>query len=189
MDGEQKQQLSTSVQSLDEAKIIKEHFKDNDDFLKVLRAYFFGIKLTDAQYSDIKRVFSNEEVLEMIRLRFCPDVMTQSFDMVIGGVNDEWFGTEAFIQGAPEFAVKQGLDWKSRQKDTTKMMIEGLRNPKQVDVLTYNREIDTDGSLLLARNQYMRHIDMQLMYLKIVANNESLDKQVNENGTDPDSAE
>ncbi len=154
----------------EEADLIKSVFKDNDELLKSMRALFFGQKLSAEEKSVIKSTFANEALYKIVKNRFLPEL---DRDLPIGQVSDVWYGTESMVFGQTRDTIEQAVQYKDMAIDMTRKAMELLKDPdgEQIDV-SYNPDLIIKDPLqikLLARNQYLRHINDQLMFLKMIA--------------------
>lgn len=155
----------------EEISLIQGLFKENDYLLKVMRALFLGFELTDEEKDLIKSTFASKELMKLIWKIFCPSLHK---DMEIGQIEDEWLGTEKMIIGAQPDNIQQVIQFKDKQIEMTRQAIKLLADPdgKSVDI-SYNPNNDMLGVSLLARSQFIRHIESQLMALKVVAGQKS----------------
>ena len=80
------------------------------------------------------------------------------------------------VFGFPKDVIYQAVHYKEKALQMTKMALALLENPDglRVDV-SYDPQqslVDDLGVNLLARNQYLRHIESQLLYIKMIADTE-----------------
>lgn len=167
MQPQTQQQLKVTEAELSK---IKEVFLGNDALLKAMRGLFFGLGITDAEKELIKTTFANDEIYNIIKNRFYP---TLKKDDNIGQAQDIWLGAETMIFGVPRDTIVQAIEYKNRAMKMVKKAIELLRDPEGESVnVEYNPDLivnDELGLVLLARNQYVRHIESQLLFLKVIA--------------------
>lgn len=151
-----------------ELGIIKTTFSDNEILLKKIRARMLGLNVSEKDKQDIARVFSDKELYTVIKKRFYP---TFDMDTPIGQIQDVWLGVEQMIFGATENTVRQAIDYKEEALVLTAKGLESLVNVDMegVDVSFTNNKDDKLGVNLLARNQYVRHVESQLMFLMVIA--------------------
>lgn len=149
---------------------IKETFKGNDYLLKTMRALFFGLGVSDSDKELIKSTFANDELFSIIANRFYPEL---SKDSEIGMVQDIWLGAETMVFDKAPSTIAQAIQYKDRSSKMTKHALGLLRNPdlEAPRVLYEPSQVVNDelGIELLARNQYVRHIESQLLFLKVIA--------------------
>lgn len=149
-----------------ERAIIVSTFKDNDSLLKNLRALFLNLGLNPEEKGKIKALPS--EVKQIIRDRLYPvmDKETQ-----IGMVKDAWLGVENMVFSQTPSTIKQAIEYKVLALKMTKVAMNLLDDPDGMAVdIEYHEQPDELGINLLARNQFIRHIEGQLYSLWIIAN-------------------
>lgn len=164
---EQKPQTTITERDLE---VIKQAFQGNDALLKTMRALFFGMGVTDAEKELILKTFSNDELFAVVSNRFYPQLNKET---PIGQAQDVWLGAETMVFGAPKDTIQQAIEYKNRALKMTHVALGLLRNPdgEAPRVRYVPDEIVGDelGLELLARNQYVRHIENQLLFLKVIA--------------------
>lgn len=173
-----------------ETKIIQAVF--NDDLLKQVRALMLELPLTEVEKGSIKSVFADKEVLAVMYKRFYP---TLDKDTPIGQVQDTWLGTESMVFGNSLDAITQALGYKKASLAYTKKALELLEDPfgepvayvKDYDPVSYPN--DPLGITLLARNQYIRHVENQLLFLSIIAKQTVVTPEEAKKKSDKDSAQ
>lgn len=152
-----------------EKKIIVRTFKDNEHLLKTLRALFLGLGLTEEEGKTITSL--KPEVKNLLRDRLYPELDKES---PMGQVKDIWLGAEQMIFGQPPHVIRQAILYKEKALRMTKGALELLEGKNVKVELEYNPSKDGElGENLLARNQYIRHIEGQLYSLWIIANQTS----------------
>lgn len=161
----QQQQLKVTETELSK---IKEVFLGNDALLKAMRGLFFGLGITDAEKELIKTTFANDEIYNIVKNRFYP---TLKKDDNIGQAQDIWLGAETMIFGVPRDTIVQAIQYKDRAMKMVKRGLDLLKDPISDGIhVEYNPNIpDELGIDLLARNQYVRHVESQLLFLKVIA--------------------
>lgn len=153
----------------EERDLIVATFKDNDILLKALRALFLQLGVSEEE----KKLVSSlkPEIKQLLRERYLPAL---SKDTPIGQVRDVWLGVEEMVFGHSPDTVWQAINYKEQAIVMTKEALELLDNPdnKPGYTLEYNPKMIPDqlGVKLLARNQFIRHIETQLYTLWIIAN-------------------
>lgn len=160
---------STSVADKDN-ELIKKTFKDQEALLKTVRSLMYGIELLPDEKTNVKGVFSDAALLDMMQRRFLPDIK-QSRDLPLGQIQDTWLGAEQMIFGASAMQIEQAMRYKESAIDMTKHALELLRNPDAIAV-DYKISSYQDDLLqinLMARNMFLRHVDQQLLMLHVIA--------------------
>lgn len=150
---------------------VKSLFQNNEAMLKIMRALFLGLGVTAAEKEQVRSMFSNNELLRIVRNKFYPEL---SRETPIGQVADVWLGVEQMIFGVPQDTITQAVQYKDLALDMTRKALKLLENPdgEQIDV-SYDPKAHLNDPLrinLLARNQYIRHVETQLTALWIIAN-------------------
>lgn len=152
----------------EEIKLIKATFKDNEELLKTTRACMFGLGLTDDEKELLRSTYSSENLMKIMQKKFLP---TLSKEAPIGQVSDIWLGVESQVFGQPRDTIEQSVQYKKMAVDMTAKALEALQDP-DVEVPSLDFEISTVDGLqikLLARNQYIRHVEQQLLFLKVIS--------------------
>lgn len=166
MDGQQPQ-MSVNEQ---EIELIKKTFADNEPLLKLMRALFFGLEVSKAEKDTILSTFASDELRAIMWKRFLPSL---SKDLPIGQAADVWLGVEGMVFGAHRDQIEQAVEYKELSIKMTQQALELLENPDaHVMDVSYGTKKHPGDALqvnLLARNQYIRHIESQLMFLFIIA--------------------
>lgn len=152
-----------------EASLLKVTFKENEYLLKALRALFFGFDVSTEDKDLIKKTFSNIELKEALRKKMYP---MMSADVPIGEVADFWIGVEQQIFGASRDAIFQAVNSKMKVLELLEQAIKLLDNPDgdKID-LSFNPKYSADELQigLLARNLYIKTIEMALYMIKQIA--------------------
>lgn len=153
-----------------ELDLIQKYFKGNDELLLAMRAVMMNLNPSDSDKNLVKEAFSDNSLFEAVSYRFLP---TPKRSTPIGQIQDIWLGAETMVFGQSVDAIKQAVEYKERSIDMTQTALMKLRDPEQKGVsLMYSAATTTNDPLqigLLARNQFMRHIEQQLLFLKLVA--------------------
>lgn len=154
--------------------VIRANFKENDSLLKALRALFLGLEVTKAEKETIQTTFKNEDLRRIVRTKFYPML---SRETPIGQVADVWLGVEQQIFNVSRDTIEQAIKYKDLALDYTEMAMNLLVNPDgERPLMHYSAKVafndgsDPLGIKLLARNQYIRHVETQLTSLWIIAN-------------------
>ncbi len=154
----------------EEISLIKATF--TDELLKSVRAVMLGLDVTAAEKAQVKGVFSNPKIMDIMVRRFYPKL---DKDMPIGQVQDVWLGVEQMIYGESRDTIYQAVHYKAKALELTKKGLGLLVNPdREAMDMDFVPPIgpmsDNDVSLqvgLLARNQYIRHVESQLLFLSL----------------------
>lgn len=171
-DGTQPEQKMVRI-ALERAELLRNHFKGNDEALKLIRALFFGFDLTDPEKGIIREIFvGNVEMQTAVRNKMYSRI---SKDAPIGSNPDFWVGTEQQIQGQHPDTVKQILGAKERCLNMLDNAMELLEDPdkfKVEHIFDYTPSAVLDDPLgiqLIARNLYVQSVENGLSYIKIVS--------------------
>jgi len=168
-----------------EIDLIKRTFQDNEQLLKSIRALFFGLGVTEEEKALIKETFSSDELKTIMWKRFYPQLDNKT---PIGQVQDIWLGAEQMVFGQNPNVIDQAVKYKDLSLKYTKQSLELLENPDGQSVnINYdpNRILNDPLQIqLLARNQFIRHIEQQLLFLWVIASQkESTPKEIKEKMT------
>lgn len=152
----------------DENLLIQKTF--SEELLLAMRSLFYGLEFNDSDKTLIRAVFSDPKALVAVRRRFLPKLDTST---PIGSVGDAWIGVEENIYGAHRDTIKQAIGYKELVIDMTEKALQLLENPDGQRIsLKYQPELDDElGTKLLARNMFIKHVESQLNFLKIVMGN------------------
>jgi hypothetical protein len=151
-----------------EVELIKATFKGNEPLLQAVRALFFGLPLSDTEKQLIKSTFASTELTEMMRRKLCPALDRRS---PIGQVQDVWLGVEQMVFGQNRDTIVQSVQYKDRAVKMIEYAIGLLADPDgKAPDLTFADVVEDPLQIgLLARNQYIRHIEQQLVFIKVIA--------------------
>ena len=152
-----------------DVEVIQSVFKGNDELLVSIRAVLLNKEVTGEDKRAVKTTFANKRMLKIMQERLLPQLSRQS---VIGTMQDDWLSATSMIFGQHKDTIKQAMLYKEKALGMTKTALELLTNPDGEKInLDYIPSLDDDlGTNLLARNQYIKHIEIQLMQLKTIAN-------------------
>lgn len=175
MNTQQTGSIPASKLSEEENTLIRQTFFGNEALLKNVRAVFFGLGLSDGEKEQIKATFQNQELMAIMRKRFLPSL---SKDTAIGQVQDIWLGVEQQVFAQSPDAIEQAIQYKQQAVEMTEHGLALLQDPNGTQLVlayrAYNgpRASNPDplGIGLLARNQFIRHVEGQLTFLWIIAN-------------------
>lgn len=151
-------------------EILKSVFENNDALLKLIRALFMGLSLTPAEQKIIKDTFGGKtELLEAMRRKFKPDL---DRDASIGEIIHDWAGAENNVYGKHPDEIRQFISYKLLTLDMMEKALKLLENPEQASITEFlepqSLEKDPLQVHLLAYVQYIKHVEMQLTFIKIL---------------------
>lgn len=171
-----------------EQELIKGAFEKNDILLQAMRALFLDLEVTEEEKTLVKSTFADTELLKFVTQRFYPVIRKEA---PIGQVQDAWLGVEQMIFGNAAGTIFQAVNYKQQALDMTKVALALLVDPNgpRVD-LEYSpkKYLNDEFQInLLARNQYIRHVEQQLLFLMLIANQSKIpvpgDKSVKKDGS------
>ncbi|MDE2103080.1 MAG: hypothetical protein KGL39_37895 [Patescibacteria group bacterium] len=164
-----KEQLKPSMPFLSEEELglIKATFTEG--LLLTMRASFLGLPLGEGEKSVLRDTFGNAAVFRIVEKFFYP---TLSKTSPIGQLQDAWLGVESIIFGQSEGTVAQAIGYKQLALEYTRKGLDRLASPS-IEAVNVNYDPrsypnDTLGIMLLARNQYVRHVESQLLTLSMI---------------------
>lgn len=155
----------------EEKDLLHTTFYKNEGLLQSIRALFFGLNTTPEERAQIKTVFMNEDLRKVFWRRFAPSLDRES---KIGQIQDVWLGAEQMVFSQSRDTINQALEYKERALEMTKHALSLLEDPeKGAADLTYKPNPGDPLAIgLLARNQYIRHVETQLLFIWTIANME-----------------
>lgn len=158
-----------------EVAIIRKAFKGNERILKSIRAIMLGLSPTPAERAEVAALFSDEELVAVVSNRFYP---IMSKDSPIGQVNDTWLGVESMVFGANKETIYQAMQYKDKALAMTRDALIALKDPTAPcpDVRFTINPTDEYAVALLARNQYVRHVEQQLLFLWVIAEQNAINE-------------
>lgn len=163
----------------EDAKTIQKTFKD-ESILKSMRVLLLGLDVTDGDKSLVRAIFSDIDVRRIVGKRFLPSLTRES---PIGTANDVWMGVESMVFGAPRDTIEQAVKYKELSIEMTRKGLALLENPDgepmNVQFIPSEHADDPLQVWLLARNQYVRHVESQIMFLWMIANLPDAGKEAN----------
>lgn len=164
------QQQNQMPVSEHEVEVIKRAFKGDEQMLKSMRALMLGLEVSDAEKQAIKKLFADEELYKIVCRRFAPQLDRNA---PIGQVQDMWLGAEQMVFGQMESTIEQAIQYKDLSIKMTKEALGLLRNPdgQRMNIVYDPTTLvgDTLGVQLLGRNQFLRHVEQQLLFLHLIA--------------------
>lgn len=158
-----------------EISLIKSVFADNDALLKAIRALFLNLDVTALDRDMVRAAFSGKPaLLKIMHKRFNPKL---DRDTPIGQQSDSWLGAEGMVFGAQRDTIEQAVSYKEQALKMLSQALLLLENPEgELLDLDYTPSLMLNDPLrihLLARNQYIRHVESQLLFLKLIAGQKS----------------
>jgi len=170
----------------EELNLIRSVFSGSENLLKATRAVLLGLSPTNDEKELVRSTYSNDAVYKIIETRLYP---TLSKDSPIGQVQDVWMGVEQMIFGQSRDTIYQSVHYKNEALKLTRKGLNLLRDPEgePIDVsFDLGRVVNDDLQInLLARIQYIRHIESQLNMLWIISNQkESTAKELKKNSNE-----
>lgn len=155
-----------------ELDLIRANFADPESILlKSIRALFFNLEPTETEKNLVKNTFSNPELLAMMWRRFCPKL---DRDTPIGQVEDVWMGVEEMVFGVSASTIYQAVHYKEDAINMVKKCLNLLVDPEgekvDLEYTTAKHPLDEFQISLLARNMFIKHVEQQLVFLMIIAN-------------------
>lgn len=154
----------------EENKYIKNIYKNNEHLLKITRAGMLGLDLEESEKELLRSTYSDKNLVRIITKRFVPTVDKNA---PIGQIADVWLGIEQQVFGQPESTIEQAVQYKDLAIKMSLQSIDFLQNPDGEQVsIDYDPNKNLNDPLrinLLARNQYLRHVEQQLLFLKTIA--------------------
>lgn len=153
-----------------DAILIKNNFADNDELLMNMRSLLLGREIPQKVKDQIAEMFKNEDLVRIVKNTIFQEI---SDNPPLGQMNDFWMGADR-IAGATREVVYQTIVSRVRVLKMFKKIPEILRNPEiKIDLNYEPSEItlmtEDVGCDLLARNLYVRTVDVGMYMLKLVA--------------------
>lgn len=141
-----------------------------EEILKSIRGLFLGLETTEQEKRIIHDLCMDEEVYNIFARRLYPHMDKNT---PIGQVQDSWLGAESMVFNAPTDTITQALEYKDLALQYTKQALSLLKDPNGKPVnLAYapaSYPEDRLGIMLLARNQFIRHVEQQLLFVWLIA--------------------
>lgn len=154
-----------------ENAIVRKAFFQNEPLLRSISALLLGVKIDEGQKKVIRQTFAEPVLYGIVRKRFLPE-----FDdaIAIGQANDPWMGIETDIFGKSKETIMQAVGYKEKLIALTERAMKLLVDPEaeQID-LSITSEIlanDPMGTNIMARCQYVKNVNQQIIFLWIVGN-------------------
>lgn len=157
-----------------EVEVIRHSF--TEPVLKAVRNLFFGLEVTDDQKALVRTTFADPEAYAIMRRKLYPEIDPAT---PLGQTSDVWLGVEKMVFGYDRDTIAQAIGYKERALDMTAKALELLKNPNapRASMVYTPPQVTPDGQLatdplaieLMARNQFVRHIESQLTILMVVA--------------------
>lgn len=157
---------------MEQVQVIKDAFRGNESLLKAVRAVLLGLEVTPEERNEVTYTFSDTKVVKVIKERLNPQMDKNA---QFGQLKNAWSEIVTSIVGQHPDTIKQHLTYNVKRQELMAKGIESLSDPQAPKVdLTYS--VDNDDELattLIAREQYIKHVDTQIMFLRVIAEQES----------------
>ncbi len=166
---EQKKLPQSLLVSDSEIALLKSVFAENDDLLRTVRNLFFGLELTQDEKTTIISTFANDDIKQLMKKRFLPSITNK--EAPIGQTVDMWVGVE--VRGKHPTEIFQLVSARKNQIEMIRQALALLENPDGDKIIVeFNPlEVKQDDLQieLLTRNNYISHIETQLIMIKVIA--------------------
>ena len=151
-----------------ELELLKSTFADREELLKSIRNLFFGLPMSEDEKTEIKRTFSGEQLRKLMRKQFLPEIQA---DLPIGQCVDLWMTID--LKDKDISQIRQIVEARKELIDMIKVSLELLESVDgtPVNLNGWVNKVWADGldSSLIARNQFISHIDQQLAVIRTLA--------------------
>lgn len=161
----------------EEMDLIKSVFGGNEELLKSMRAIAFNLDVTDEDRAVVADAMKDDRLFAVVERRILPSLDRET---PIGQVQDAWLGVESMVFGASADTISQSIQYKVVAMELTQAFLDSIRDAStDLAFREYDPLVDDTLAIqLLGRNQYIRHIESQLMFLWMIAEMERpTDKQ------------
>lgn len=142
----------------------------DERLLQAIRAVVFNLTPTPEEQALVQSTFANPKIFELVQRRLYPVLSKTS---PIGQVQDAWLGVEQMIFGVPKDTIYQAVQYKDQALKMTAHALELLKDPTgrpiDLDYSPVKASMDELQVMLLARNQFIRHIEQQLLFLLLIS--------------------
>lgn len=166
MDQNQQGQAPLNVNE-DEIKLIQSVFNGNESLLKAMRAIAFGLDVSDEERQAVLTAMQDDALFAVVKRRVLPELDKET---PIGQVQDAWLGTEGMVFGATPETQQQAIAYKAYSIELTEEFLNAIRDGVgSIDIDFDPAEAGEMSVTLLGRNNYIRHIESQLMFLWMIA--------------------
>ena len=153
-----------------EMELLKRTFGENEPFLKSVRNLMLGLPTTKEERGLIKKTFT-PELVAIFKRRLCPDLDSEA---PIGQIQEVWIGAEQMVFGEHPDTIKQALAYKDQAIKMTRQALDLLENPEgPKPMVKYEPSMYMDDPLginLLARNQFIKGIENNFVFIWLAAN-------------------
>lgn len=140
----------------------------DEKLLQAVRAVFFGLA-TQEDRELVRGAFKGNKLKDIFSQRFLPTITRET---PIGQIQDTWLGAESMVFDKAPTTIQQAISYKNAAIRMTRQALTLLDNPDgPAPDIGYDPTtiIDELGIGLLSRNMFVRHIESQLSYLKLIA--------------------
>lgn len=166
MDNKQIESFLEKTAKSEHEELCQSYFKE-ESTLKTIRAVLLNIEPSKEDLAFVKDLFKNEALRRMFRDRF---LGIPNKDAQIGAYSDFWLGAETDLYGADKTKITQTLIYK---ENVRKMLEENLERMFEGKPANFDLEYKDDDDLatnLISRNQYIRNVETNLVFIKVLAN-------------------
>lgn len=167
----------TQTQQQKDVELVKRVFGGDEQLLKSIRSLMLGLPTTEQEKQEIKGLFADNEVYRVFAYRFYP---TLDANAPLGTMTDTWQDVTTMIFDRMPSTIKQAVEYKYLALEMTQKALELVRNPHgEAPDVRYTPSLHADDELqvfLLARNQFIKHVDTQLAFLYVIASSDDKEK-------------
>lgn len=157
--------------------LVKRVFGGDEQLLKNIRSLMLGLQTSDQEKQEIRTLFSDDEVYSVFCYRFLPTI---NRDAPLGTLTDAWQDMTSMVFDRSPNTIRQAIGYKALAIKMVQDSLDLLRNPQGIAPdIRYVPELHEDDDLqtfLLARNQFIKHVDTQLAFLYIIAQSDDKEK-------------
>lgn len=160
-----------------DVELVKRVFGGDEQLLKNIRSLMLGLPTTDQEKQEIRGLFADPEVYRVFSYRFMP---TLNSDAPLGTMTDPWQEMTTMIFDRAPTTIRQAIGYKTIAIEMVHKALTVLVDPTaEAPSIYYSPELYSDDELqvfLLARNQFIKHVDTQLAFLFVVAKSDDKEK-------------
>lgn len=157
--------------------LVKRVFGGDERLLKNIRALMLGLPTSEHEKQEIKGLFENDEVYTVFSYRFLPFL---NVDAPLGTMTDVWQEMTTMIFDRSPTTIRQAVGYKDVAIEMTRKALALLKDPHgEAPDIHYTPAKYADDELqvfLLARNQFIKHVDTQLAFMYVIASSDDKDK-------------
>jgi len=154
--------------SNEELSLFKNTFAENDDLLILLRKVMLQAELTEAEDIMAKNVFGKPNVAELLRRQFLPEIEP---DAPVNQIIDMWVEVYNNNKDRSIADIAVRVEARAMVIEYIHQQLEYIENSKEstMSIEAFNVNADNLVVTFLARNDLYKHIESQLMFIKIMA--------------------